>query len=353
MNMLFQSTCLLFASSMVVSASKNGGDYACDADLLASDNVCIFTLTGDQPEEWIQHTVLHNVNRSVGPDFYRGVESFEGVLLPVTPKPWANGDVLVGTTDPVTGDFWSGYALIFEMIAPLRDMMMYNPTPLTDDKDTWLKWTRALTDCNSKTADYISRSGGRAFSTSQVYEYLLDPKGKGISHHFILQYLEEGTFDLLCLSTDYDADHCTAIRTTAGNVIGERCNCWFDAYKALYGKCPVFDMEFTTCPNTVAPIECAGLVPVDTSDLGPLTETETGTPEPDDTEPDTGTPAPDDTETETGTPEPDDTETETAPPDDTEVTTPSNPSKPPKPKPKPKTKPKPKPKKRFGRPYGR
>ena len=25
----------------------------------------------------------------------------------------------------------------------------------------------------------------------------------------------------------------------------DRCNCWFDAYKALYGECPKFDMTFT------------------------------------------------------------------------------------------------------------
>ena len=68
-------------------------------------------------------------------------------------------------------------------------MMMYNPTALTED--VWAKYTRALTDCNSKTQDY-NRGSGSPYSTSQVYEYIKNPNGKDI-HHYILQYLEEGS----------------------------------------------------------------------------------------------------------------------------------------------------------------
>ena len=76
---------------------------------------------GEQPEDWIQETVLHDINRDVGADFYRGVQSYDGeTMLSVSPKPWVNGDSLVASDDPITGDLWSGYALIFELIAPLR-----------------------------------------------------------------------------------------------------------------------------------------------------------------------------------------------------------------------------------------
>ena len=40
-------------------------------------------------------------------------------MLSVSPKPWVNGDNLVASSDPITGDVWS-YALIFELMAPLR-----------------------------------------------------------------------------------------------------------------------------------------------------------------------------------------------------------------------------------------
>jgi hypothetical protein len=89
-----------------------------------------------------------------------------------------------------------------------------------------------------------------------------------------LQYLEEGAVDLVCLSTDLSMpnddgdDHCEVIRATAEAITGvDRCNCWFDAYEAIYGACPVVDMTFTTCGGTVAPTVCtdADVVAVDTS----------------------------------------------------------------------------------------
>lgn len=140
---------------------------------------------------------------------------------------------------------------------------MYDPAAL--DADTWAFWTRALTDCNSKTEDYVSRSGGTPFSSDQVFGYITDPEYTDI-HHYILQFLEEGAMDLVCLSTDLEMEHCDVIRETAGAEGGvDRCNCWFDAYAAIYGACPVVDMTFTTCPNTVAPVVCTDVVAVDTS----------------------------------------------------------------------------------------
>ena len=42
----------------------------CDTGILASDNQCIFALTGDQPDDWLD-AVEHDVKRNVGDDFYR------------------------------------------------------------------------------------------------------------------------------------------------------------------------------------------------------------------------------------------------------------------------------------------
>ena len=238
-----------------VLASENGGYYTCDEVALADDNQCIFALTGTQPDDWVTPAIPHDVDRTVGADFCRGVQSYAGTMLSVSPKPWVNGDELVGSTSKITGDDWNGYALIFELMAPLRDMMMYDPDAL--DQDTWDKYTRALTDCNAKTEDYVaSRSGGTPYSTSQVYGYLKDPENKDI-HHYILQYLEEGTMDLVCLSTDIVMDHCDAIREAAQHV-DEHCNCWFDAYKAIYGVCPAVDIAFGECAGTTVATECTG-----------------------------------------------------------------------------------------------
>jgi len=248
-------------------ASDNGKYYICDTSKLESDNECIFVFNGEQPEDWIQEPISHDINRDVGADFYRGVQSYDGeTMLSLSPKPWVNGDSLVASDDFITGELWV-YTLIFELIAPLRDMMMYNPSELTEE--VWKKYTRALTDCNSKTEDYVAtRSGGTPWSTDQVYEYLKDPNGKDI-HHYILQYLEEGAIDLVCLSTDLEMEHCDGIRQVANATEGDdHCNCWFDAYKALYDECPKFDMIFTACPGTTASVDCANEQPIDTSNLG-------------------------------------------------------------------------------------
>merc|ERR1719510_2895451 len=91
---------------------------------------------------------------------------------------------------------------------------MYEPEKLDDD--TWAKYTKALTDCNSKTADYVAdRSGGTPYSTSQVHGYIQNPAYTDI-HHYVLQYLEEGTMDLVCLSTELEMEHCDTMRETAG-----------------------------------------------------------------------------------------------------------------------------------------
>ena len=248
------SMLLVLALIVGVFASDNGKYYKCDEAKLAANNQCIFTLTGEQPDDWLP-VEEHNVDRTVGADFYRGVQSYAGLMLSVTPKPWANGDKLVGSTAKIEGDAWSGYTLIFELIAPLRDMMMYHPDLL--DADTWALWTRALTDCNVKTVDYVASRGGAQLSTSEVYEVMKNPNYYDV-HHNILQYLEEGTIDLVCLSTNMEMSHCDATREASGYV-DHRCNCWFDAYEAIYKVCPVVDMEFAHCSNTEAPVVCTGI----------------------------------------------------------------------------------------------
>jgi hypothetical protein len=51
--------------------------------------------------------------------------------------------------------------------------------------------------------------------------------------------------------------HWDATRGASGYV-ADRCNCWFDAYQAINGVCPVVDMEFVHCEHTVAPVVCTG-----------------------------------------------------------------------------------------------
>ena len=69
-------------------------------------------------------------------------------------------------------------------MAPLRGMMMYHPSMLDDA--TWDLWTRALTDCNAKTVDYVAERDGAQLSTSQVYDVMINHNYMNI-HHNILE----------------------------------------------------------------------------------------------------------------------------------------------------------------------
>jgi len=257
----FSKLLAIFSLISSVFGSENGGYYICDVETLASENQCVFALSGDEPDDWVA-LEEHSVDRDVGPDFYRGVEKYDGSkILGASPLPWTNGDRLVGTDEKVSGDDWNGYTLIFELMAPLRDMMMFTPDVLIQNEELWNMYTRALTDCNAKTEDYVaSRAGGIQYSTSQIYDIMSDPKNKDI-HHNVLQFLEEGSIDLVCLSTDLEMDHCDVTRDAAGSELGDHCNCWFDAYQAIYGECPVVDSEFKHCEFTTAPTVCTDATP--------------------------------------------------------------------------------------------
>ena len=290
-------------------ASENGRYYICDTAKLASENQCIFALSGNQPDTWTS-LEEHNIDRGVGPEFSRGIKNKDATtMLGKSPKPWTNGDRLVASDEPITQDNWS-YTLIFELMAPLRDMAMYRPGDL--DEATWNMYTKAMTDCNVKTVDYISsRAGGMQLSTGQVYEYIKNPNNQDI-HHYVLQYLEEGSIDLVCLSTDLEMDHCDGTRDASGAAFGDHCNCWFDAYYEIYGECPVVDTTFKHCSKTAAPTVCG-----------------------DDSPNEPNPPEPTEQPTEAPTEEPTEEPNPPAPTDEPNPPAPPNPPSPPKPQPRP------------------
>merc|ERR550519_2814318 len=88
-----------------------------------------------------------------------------------------------------------------------------------------------------------------AAGTDDVWNYMKNPGGQNI-HHFVLQYLEEGAIDLVCLATDLEMSRCDTMRELFSIESGTRCNCWFDAYEQIYGSQPSVDANlFTTCSS--------------------------------------------------------------------------------------------------------
>merc|ERR1719273_1644140 len=114
--------------------SDNGKKYECDPTGLEEDKLCYFIATKDND---IGGAEPHDINQCIADDGFRKVVDSSGTDLAVTPKPWQNGDDLVASESELTGDLLL-YSKAFEMLAPLRDLMMYNPQSVTVAEWTFL-----------------------------------------------------------------------------------------------------------------------------------------------------------------------------------------------------------------------
>jgi hypothetical protein len=193
--------------------------------------MCYFVATGSDTMG------PHNIDRSVAEDGFRQVSDASGSGLLITPKPWTQGDQLTQSSELLDNDHIA-YANVFELIAPLRDAMMYDPASLTADR--WAELSKSLVDCNIKENDTTMQKNGQdmtVYSVANVYT-LLQAAGGQDTHHPILQFLEEGAIELVCLAVpSLVMDHCEEVRTANG-VTTEPSTCWHQAYAELYGSDP-------------------------------------------------------------------------------------------------------------------
>ena len=223
-------------------ASENGGYYTCSLD---SNGYCIFTKSSTAPSSWGSNLSL-TVDRDAGSDNNRRLVDSSGNELGPSPKPWTVGDRETASSSERTGANWN-WVLVFEMIVPLRNKMMFSPGEL--DSSEWSKYSKWADDCKIKTKDETAEHG-TAYSTKHVYEILRDPAGNdhfngqasnGDVHNQVLQWIEEASIDMACLVTDIDMDRCDTIRNSVGIQSGEYSDCWLDAYEGIYGAKPSTD----------------------------------------------------------------------------------------------------------------
>jgi hypothetical protein len=236
------------------SRSLNGGYMTCDFS--AGDDWCIFALTEAAPpnvdypdEDWQAIGAVEHAGTDLSPcghnqgGFYCEVQDLNDItLISSCPAPWKNGDKLVATDTEHTGDDWT-YALIFELVAPLRNLMMYHPETL--DAAMWAKYTKAFVDCKVKDADEAG-DHGTAFSVDNVYEIMKTAAGVD-NHHHVLQFLEEGAIDLVCITTDLEMDRCDTMRAKWAVEAGTKCDCWQAAYKELFEVDAMVDVTLSDC----------------------------------------------------------------------------------------------------------
>jgi len=133
-----------------IYASENGAYYQCNAAKTTSDDLCFFEATPAGTTVWGGPAVEDTVNNKVGADFMRTAADTSGKALTLSPKPWTNGDKEIASSTAIAEDNWA-FTLIFELIGPLRNMVMYHPDTIKANSAEWTKWTWALTSCKIKT----------------------------------------------------------------------------------------------------------------------------------------------------------------------------------------------------------
>merc|ERR1711981_1491698 len=117
---------------------------------------------------------------------------------------------------------------------------MYKPNTIANDFSQWQNLTDAFHMCSIKINDttcvHPDGSTGIAYSVDHIYAFLKDPRGQGSTLDFIrpvMQFLEEGAIDLVCLMTGLSMDRCDAIRKL-NNVTGTS-DCWKSSCTRMYG----------------------------------------------------------------------------------------------------------------------
>merc|ERR1712072_1368757 len=134
------------------------------------------------------------------------------------------GDKQVASNVTTTGDRLT-YTLAYEMIAPLRNAMMYVPESVTSNLTQWLNLTKVLKDCDIKTHDENRTIGNKTmpfYSVDHMYEVLKDAR-KWVAyplmdHMPIEAFLDESQLALLCKATHIESTFCSEPR--------EFSDCW-------------------------------------------------------------------------------------------------------------------------------
>jgi len=153
----------------------------------------------------------HRIDPGVYRDGYTVVQDRHGNLRAPTARPLEGGEQIVLTDTYQDDPNTRAYALIVALMAPIRDMILYDFESST--RTDWDAVTAVLTLNGIKTVDAPDPSVRRAeLSTSQIWDYVAAAPTDG---NPVLQYLEEAELELKCLSfTGFDftnpegANHC-------------------------------------------------------------------------------------------------------------------------------------------------
>jgi len=138
----------------------------------------------------------HRINPDLYREGYTLVLDRHGILRAPTARPLEGGEQIVQTATYQDDANTRAYARIVALMAPIRDMILYDFE--TSTRDDWDAVTTVLALNGIKTTDAPDPSIRRAaLSTSQVWDYVAAAPTDG---NPVLQYLEEAELELKCLT---------------------------------------------------------------------------------------------------------------------------------------------------------
>jgi hypothetical protein len=152
---------------------------------------------------------------------YNLVVDSSGNALRPSAAPLKGGEKLLRTDAYQEDHNTREYALVFSLMAPIRDTILYRfeETPRAE----WLAVTEVLAVNGIKIEDAAVVNGRSILSTGQVYDYVASGQAEGSP---IMRYLEEAELELKCLAfEDFDftnpegENHCTTHGLEVGSGI--------------------------------------------------------------------------------------------------------------------------------------
>ena len=148
----------------------------------------------------VREGAVHNLDENLISYGYNLIVDETGDQVTPTGRPLQGGEQLILTSRFQEDHNTREFALIYTIIAPIRDTLLNHFEETS--KGDWSALTHVLTINGIKTTAAPEINGHSVLSTEQVYDYIASGQAAGSP---VMRYLEEAGLELKCLAfQDFD-----------------------------------------------------------------------------------------------------------------------------------------------------